>query len=61
MPLKRQPTNTEVEQLLQFIAIMSIYITDDYQVEMKQYNPTECSMVVKLYKDLTGDDLDIIS
>ena len=61
MALKREPTEAEVEELLQFMATMSVYITDDYQVEMRNYNPAECSSIVTLYKDLTGDDLDIIS
>ncbi|CBX87969.1 hypothetical protein [Roseovarius Plymouth podovirus 1] len=61
MPLQRQPTEAEMGEILRFMDIMSIYITDDYQVEMKNYNSAECKSIVKLFKALTGRDLDIIS
>lgn len=58
--LKRTPTTSEVEELLDFMDKMAIYITDDYQVEMAEYNQAQCASVDRLVKDLRGEGLDII-
>lgn len=52
--LKRMPTEAEVIELLNYIQIQSIYITDDYSVEMEGYNPRECASADKLIDDLSS-------
>ena len=55
LPLKRLPTEEEVDLLVEYINLLSIYLTDDHAEEMRDENETLCSDVDTLFLNLYGE------
>ena len=48
LPLKRLPTEDEMNIIIEYVSLLSIYITDDHNFEFETDNPSQ----VKAYDDL---------